>query len=257
MFDYNFDETFWNEYDEDEELYWNNANNKIFKNNKIKVKMEKLVCTNPKNYNLTLNKEYPIVIDEGETVKIVNDNNKTVRYYKDLFEEVVEEEEVIPEPEPEVIARTEQDLIDSITHIDAITKFIGFDNEEIVINNSLNILRNSDSFSCGVKNLMNIGSQVNVINNIVENLEVDSEEDLPLLHKALIIAHFKNYMRHKLNNGYNAGIYLMSTNVTNNEYIDEETFEIFDEMSDFKSEPELNPNSNNEIKVWGFYKSNL
>jgi hypothetical protein len=25
MFDYNFDETFWNEYDEDEELYWNNA----------------------------------------------------------------------------------------------------------------------------------------------------------------------------------------------------------------------------------------
>jgi hypothetical protein len=26
----------------------------------------------------------------------------------------------------------------------------------------------------------------------------------------------------------------MSTNVTNNEYIDEETFEIFDEMSDFK-----------------------
>jgi hypothetical protein len=25
---------------------------------------------------------------------------KLVRYYKDLFEEVVEEEEVIPEPEP-------------------------------------------------------------------------------------------------------------------------------------------------------------
>jgi hypothetical protein len=38
MFDYNFDETFWNEYDEDEELYWNNANNKIFKTIKLKQK---------------------------------------------------------------------------------------------------------------------------------------------------------------------------------------------------------------------------
>lgn len=217
--------------------------------------MEKLVCTNPKNYNLTLNKEYPIVIDEGETVIIVNDNNKTVRYYKDLFQVV--EEEVIPEPEPEVIVRTEQDLINSIVHNNDTIKFIGFDNEEIIIDNYLEIHNNTNSFSCGIKNLVNIGSQVNIINSVVENLEVDSEEDLPLLHKALIVAHFKNYMRYKLNNGSNAGIYLMSTNVTNNEYVYEETFNIFDEISDFKSEPELNPNSNNEIKVWGFYKSNL
>ena len=75
--------------------------------------MKELVCTNPKNYKLTLNKTYLVVEDEGETVKIINDTNKTVRYYKDLFEEVVEEE-AIPEPEP-VIARTEQDLIESIS----------------------------------------------------------------------------------------------------------------------------------------------
>jgi hypothetical protein len=218
--------------------------------------MEKLICTNPKNYNLTLNKEYPIVIDEGETVMIVNDNNKTVRYYKDLFEEIVEEE-VVPEPEPEIVARTEQDLIDSITHTNARTKFIGFDNEEIIIDNNLTIVHNIDAFSCGIKNLVNITSQASIINSIVENLEVDSEEDLPLLHKALITAYFKNYMRYKLNNDNNAGIYLMSTNVTNNGQIDEETFNIFDEIADFHSEPELNPNSNNQIKVWGFYKSNL
>ena len=218
--------------------------------------MNELICTNPKNYKLTLDKKYVVVIDEGETIMIVNDSNKTVRYYKDLFQEVVEEE-IIPEPEPEIIARTEQDLIDSITHTDVMTKFIGFDNEEIIIENSLSITDNINSFSCGIKNLINISSQANIINNVVENLEVDSEEDLPLLHKALTLACFKNYMRHNLNNGSNAGIYLMSTNVTNNEYMDEETFNIFDEISDFKSEPELNPNSNNEIKVWGFYKSSL
>lgn len=219
--------------------------------------MEKLICTNPKNYKLTLGKEYPIVISEAETVMIVNDNNKTVRYYRDLFEEVIEEEAVVPELEPEVIPRTEQDLIDSITNDGTTTKFIGFNNEEIVIANHLGILGNDNSFSCGIKNVVHIDSQTNAITAIIDQLQDQFEEDLPLLYKALIKFHFKNYMSYRLQNGNNAAIYLMSTNVTNNNYIDEETFGIFDEISDFKSESELNPNSNNEIKVWGFYKSNL
>lgn len=215
--------------------------------------MNELICVNPKNYKLTLDKKYLVVIDEGETVKIINDNNKTVRYYKDLFQEV--EEEVIPEPEP-VIARTEQNLIDSITSNGLNTTYIDFNNELVTIDNALDILNNANEFSCGIKNIINIGHQLEEIYDIVGATEEVSEEDLPLLTKALIKHHFKNYIRYKSNNNFNAAIYLMSCNVEDGG-LDEETVEILNEISDFNTVAELNPNSDNEIILWGFYKSNL
>ena len=39
--------------------------------------------------------------------------------------------------------------------------------------------------------------------------------------------------------------------------LDEEVVNILNEISDFNTEPEINPNSGNEIVLWGFYKSNL
>ena len=77
------------------------------------------------------------------------------------------------------------------------------------------------------------------------------------LTKAVIKHHFKNYIKDKSNNDYDAGIYLMSCNITGNDHLDEEVVEILIEISDFNTEPELNPNSGNEIVLWGFYKSNL
>lgn len=215
--------------------------------------MNELICTNPKNYKLTLDKKYTVVIDEGETVMIVNDSNKTVRYYKDLFQEV--EEEVIPEPEP-IVARTEQDLIDSITSDGTTTTYIDFNNEVVIISNQLQCLNNANSFSCGIKNLINIGDQIDIIYEAISETEENAEEDLELLTKAVIKHHFKNYIKYNLNY-YNAGIYLMSCNITGDDHLDEEVVEILIEISDFNTEPELNPNSGNEIVLWGFYKSNL
>ena len=217
--------------------------------------MNELICVNPKNYKLTLDKKYTVVIDEGETVMIVNDNNKTVRYYKDLFQEV-EEEVIIPEPELEVIPRTEQDLIESIASDGLNTTYIDFDNQLVTIDNELNILNNANDFSCGIKNIINIGDQLEKIYNVIAKTEEVSEEDLPLLTKAVIKHHFKNYIKNKSNNNFNAAIYLMSCNI-NDGGLDEETVDILNEISDFNTEPELNPNSGNEIMLWGFYKSNL
>ena len=214
--------------------------------------MNELICTNPKNYKLTLDKKYTVVIDEGETVMIVNDSNKTVRYYKDLFEEV--EEEIIPEPEP-VVVRTEQDLIDSITSNGTTTTYIDFNNEVVIISNQLQCLNNANSFSCGIKNLINIGDQIDVIYEAVSKTEENAEEDLELLTKAVIKHHFKNYIKYY--EYYNAGIYLMSCNIYGDDGLDEEVVDILNEISDFNTEPELNPNSGNEIILWGFYKSNL
>ena len=215
--------------------------------------MNELICTNPKNYKLTLDKKYTVVIDEGETVMIVNDSNKTVRYYKDLFQEV--EEEVIPEPEP-IVVRTEQDLINSITSDGLNTTYVDFDNQTVVIGNELGILNNSNDFSCGIKNIINIGDQIEGIYESIEETVDSQGEDLELLTKAIIKHHFKNYIKYKSNNGFNAGIYLMSCNI-NDGGLDEEVVDILNEISDFNTEPELNPNSSNEIVLWGFYKSNL
>lgn len=223
------------------------------KNNKNEIKMNELICTNPKNYKLTLDKKYTVVIDEGETVMIVNDSNKTVRYYKDLFQEV--EEEVIPEPEP-IIVRTEQDLIDSIISDVTNTTYIDFNNQTVVIGNWLDILNNENDFSCGVKNITNIGSQIDDIYEKVAETADDAGEDLELLTKAVIKHHFNNFIKYQSNNGYNAGIYLMSCNI-NGDGLDDETVDILNEISHFNTESELNPNSGNEIKLWGFYKSNL
>jgi len=212
-----------------------------------------LICINPKNYKLTLNNKYKVVIDEGETVMLINDSNKTVRYYKDLFQEV--EEEVIPEPEP-VVVRTEQDLIDSIASDGLNTTYVDFNNQIVVIANNLQCLNNENSFSCGIKNITNIGDQIDEIYETIADTIETAEEDLELLTKAVIKHHFKNYIKYCINNGFAAGVYLMSCNI-NGDGLDEETVDILDEISDFNTESEINPNSGNLIKLWGFYKSNL
>ena len=216
--------------------------------------MNELICTNPKNYKLTLDKKYTVVIDEGETVMIVNDSNKTVRYYKDLFTEV--EEEIIPEPEP-VVVRTEQDLINSITSDGLETTYVDFNNQIVHIHNHLQCLSNENSFSCGIKNIINIGDQIGEIYESIEETADSQGEDLELLTKAVIKQHFKNYIKVKAADNFNGGIYLMSCNITGDDHLDEEVVEILIEISDFNTEPELNPNSGNEIVLWGFYKSNL
>jgi len=49
----------------------------------------------------------------------------------------------------------------------------------------------------------------------------------------------------------------MSCNITGDSCLDEETIDILNEIADFDTTPEINPNSGNQIKIWGFYKSNL
>lgn len=216
--------------------------------------MKELICINPKNYKLTEGNNYTVVIDEGETVMIVNDSNKTVRYYKDLFAEV--EEEAISEPEPEVIPRTEQDLINSITSNGLVTTYVDFNDQLVEIGNKLSITNNENSFSCGIKKVVNIVDQIDEIYDTIDVTAETAEEDLLLLTKAVIKQHFKNFIRVKSVGDYNGGIFLMSCNTTGGG-LEEETVDILNEMSDFNTEPELNPNSGNQIMLWGFYKSNL
>lgn len=211
--------------------------------------MENLICTNPKNYKLTEGKEYEILKVEQGNVFLINDSGKTVRYSQDLFEEIAQEV-AIPD-------RTELDIINSIVVNERsnVITLNDFNNEEIMIANNLDVVSNINDYSCGIKNIVNITSQVGLIQSAVEILEGQSEEDLPNLYKTLIEKSIKGIAtRHK---GM-AGIFQMSTNISNNDYFDEETIEIFDELSDFHSgEGTRNPNSENIIKMWGLISENL
>ena len=64
------------------------------------------ICTNPKNYKLTQGKVYEILDEEDGYFLLVNDSNKTVRYYSDLFDDVEQAnepvEEVAPPPPPAI-----------------------------------------------------------------------------------------------------------------------------------------------------------
>jgi hypothetical protein len=68
------------------------------------------ICKNPKNYKLTLNKEYEIEESNGNYVKLINDTGKLVRYDSSLFEDLV----VVPPPPPPPPIRTENQIIQSV-----------------------------------------------------------------------------------------------------------------------------------------------
>lgn len=211
--------------------------------------MENLICINPKNYKLTEGKEYEILKVEQGNVFLINDSGKTVRYSQDLFEEIAQEV-AIPD-------RTELDIINSIVVNERsnVITLNDFNNEEIMIANNLDVSSNINDYSCGIKNIINITSQVGLIQSAVEILERQSEEDLPNLYKTLIEKSIKGIAAPYRGS---AGIFQMSTNISNNDYFDEETIAIFDELSDFHSgEGTRNPNSENIIKMWGLISENL
>ena len=95
-----------------------------------------------------------------------------------------------------------------------------------------------------------INDSIDQINNATQSDQDTAGDDLLGLQKALFKSHLKNYMRRL---GVTGGIYLVSTNLNHNE----DLVIAIDEIADFQSESELNPNSQNQIKVWGFLRSNL
>lgn len=209
--------------------------------------MEKLICADSKGYNLTEGKEYEIVKSEKNFIFIENDNGKAARYLKELFKDIIVEPEPIPVP-----VRTEQDCINSIEVINSNRlKYRNLNNEEIFLNFNYLFSELGNDFSCGIRKITGIND---AIRNIIEVLEEDIEssgEDLIDLQKEL----FKKSLRNYLNSCTGEfAMFLLSTNITGN---DEDLISVLDEISHFKTDPVLNPNSNNQIKMWGFYKNQL
>jgi len=206
------------------------------------------ICTNPKNYKLTQGKVYDILDEEDGYYLLVNDSNKTVRYYSDLFDDVEEAvEEIAPPPPP---ARTEADVISSlnvtynnnrcnIMYVDLNNQTINFTTESITVVTS--------SISCGIYQLYNINA---IMDSIDDNVNTD-EDDLLELRKEIVKRVISLFIRNKR---ANTRWMIMSTN---NDSDFEDYFDVFDSLAQTNLGWENNPNSGNEIKLWVFNSPNF
>ena len=208
------------------------------------------ICTNPKNYKLTQGKVYEILDEEDGYFLLVNDSNKTVRYYSDLFDDVIaipDEETIAPPPPP---ARTEADVISSlnvtynnnictVNYVDLNNNNINFTTEPIDVATS--------SISCGIHQLYNINA---IMESIDDNVNTD-EDDLLELRKEIVKRVISLFIHNKR---ATTRWMVMSTN---NDDSFEDYFEVFDSLAQTNLGWENNPNSGNEIKLWVFNSPNF
>ena len=206
------------------------------------------ICINPKNYKLTQGKVYEILDEEDGYFLLVNDSNKTVRYYSDLFGDIEEAvEEVAPPPPP---ARTEADVISSlnvtcvgqrctVTYVDLNNQTVNFQTSTIGIFGT--------EISCGIHQMYYINDILLSIDNNVST----TDDDLLELRKEIVKRVISLLIRH---NRGNSRWMLMSTN--NNSSF-EDYFEVFDSLAQTNLGWENNPNSGNDIKLWVFNSPNF
>ena len=206
------------------------------------------ICINPKNYKLTQGKVYEILDEEDGYFLLVNDSNKTVRYYSDLFADGKEAvEEVAPPPPP---ARTEADVISSlnvtsggqrcnVTYVDLNNQTVNFQTNTIGIS--------STNISCGIRQMHGINDILSSIDNNVST----ADDDLLELRKEIVKRVISLFIRYNRNN---TRWMLMSTN---NDDSYEDYFEVFDSLAQTNLGWENNPNSENDIKLWVFNSPNF
>ena len=206
------------------------------------------ICINPKNYKLTQGKIYEILDEEDGYFLLVNDSNKTVRYYSDLFDDIEEViEEVAPPPPP---ARTEADVISSlnvtcgdqrctVTYVDLNNQTVYFQTSTIGISGT--------EISCGIRQISGIN---NILSSIDNNVST-ADDDLLELRKE-IVKRVISLLIH-----YNRGNTRWMLMSTNSDDCYEDYFDVFDSLAQTNLGWETNPNSGNEIKLWVFNSPNF
>jgi len=198
------------------------------------------ICKNPKNYKLTLNKEYEIEESNGNYVKLINDTGKLVRYDSSLFEDLV----VVPPPPPPPPIRTENQIIQSVNvarqNTNLIFSYRNRDNN-LVQSVPKPISYQNPDFSCGIETMDGLSNLIDEIENVV-----DTEHDDYINLKNHICTRCINKIK-EFSRTRNRGAIIFSTNEDLNH---EDYYNWLNEMSMSTTEWFNNPNSGNNIKIW-------
>ena len=182
----------------------------------------KVTCINANNFaNLTEGTVYQVSEETKDLYILVNDLGVSARYHKKFFEEYREKPKIVP-PSFSIIRNGSNFFLD-ITH--------GPENHRSVERIPFTV--SLVSSSCGIASIHNINGLANRLNA----LEILTEENF----QAAIETILREYQ------------YSMVIFSTNDSY--PIIWDVMDRICSFSSEERRNPNSNNQIKLWGFYTS--
>ena len=203
-----------------------------------------ITCTAVENYRLTLGKIYEVHDESRDFYTIINDNNVGVRYAKRLFATEEEIEAAAPTPP----ARTEADVIASITYNATISRvqFTDINNELQTVTKRFSV--SGSNISCGVNQTSGINNQISEIDAF---FDLD-EDDFLAVRKALFTRCVEEYVLNIRNAG-NQAMAILSTNVSgedNDHEADEDMLEVLDTLAHKTSDTMRNPNSDRDIRVW-------
>ena len=187
--------------------------------------MKQVICRNPKGYRLTQGREYTVNDELREGYyQLQNDNNRTVFYADDLFEDVPTESTV-----EEII----QSMAITISDVGAISVRYNVDGNDRTLNYTLSITRTQNS--CGIGDVSGINGLVNHINQHVIN-----RQDLRIQFLRKVVETFVD--------NFEFGLFLFSTNIDGNDNITA-IDEVLTNLSLARIQ-KLNPNSGNQIALW-------
>lgn len=195
--------------------------------------MKQVICTNPKGYRLTQNREY--TVDETQKrgyYQLTNDNGREVFYADDLFRDVPRESTA---DEIMNTLNIEFTLLNNNPNSVSISPSYSIDGGVMSFTSTLGYERMNAS--CGICDLAGINGLVSNIVNIVPN-----RQDLHNRMLTTIIERLINYEH------LNYGLFLISTQVDNNNHI-----ELIDSVLSnvgLVRIQKYNPNSGNQIVLW-------
>lgn len=230
-------------------------------------------CTNPgKNVNISLNTEYEVIKEANNRYTIVNDKGVEKNYDTKLFREIIVakkaqtkreivEEVPVIKTEAAVKYNIETDFSydddnDTSSHDVKVT----INDKEVFNGKDLNIFEYTESqISCGiweaggVNNLLSeIARFKGAIKDKCKAFNIDFSGDLKL--EQIIGEILATILQDIIDDmSAHAGIIVMSTNITNNEFLkdNDKLWEVFNEKADSMLET-YNPNSENTIRMWSF-----
>ena len=184
--------------------------------------MKKIKCISLGNFNnLTVNKEYEVILESTDLFTILNDIEVEARYHKKYFEEV----KLTPPQKIKPIFTAVKDDNFNIS----LTIEYGVENNTTTSTRAL--IFHEIAGNCGTASYDGINSICNILNNhdelTAENIKTAIDTILAVSSKAFTVFS------------------------TNKEY--PLLWDVLDEMCNFCSEERVNSNSDNPIKIWGFY----
>lgn len=199
--------------------------------------MKKIKCIDNNGYNITVGNEYNLIQESQDFYFLVNDNQKTVKYGKQMFELLDDEVPQIAEP----VILTEQQMIDSIVYDAGTITFKNKEGEEVVLEND-DLEFDDTTISCGIEQVSELDTLIDNVNEICDN---NLDDDYITLRKAI----FRTKIQKDVIGDTSKAMRIMSTTSGK----DENLLPVLDELAAWTSNSVNNPNSGNNIKMWVFY----